>query len=174
MQFLKHFIIHARHVSYDTLFIYSSYIISGWREVKCMNNLSNNSYLSFFFLCMDVVIMKDVSIQREDLGFREIQKPSESLGKCRWSKCETRNDIYSSSLTCEHEYKVIIELIHYRNTVTNREWLGSMNYYTNCRQTWAVEIVLVTLSCTTVQSKTLLVWYLQHQKHACCYWPIPS
>ncbi|XP_078311905.1 uncharacterized protein LOC111114234 [Crassostrea virginica] len=26
-----------------------------------------------------------------------------------------------------------------RKIVTNREWLGTMKYYTNCRQTWAVE-----------------------------------
>ena len=80
-----------------------------------------------------------MSIQREDLGFREIQKPSQSLGKFRWSKCETRNDLYSSSLKCVCEEKMILELNHYRKIVTNREWLGTMKYYTNCRQTWAVE-----------------------------------
>lgn len=26
-----------------------------------------------------------------------------------------------------------------RNIVTNREWCGSLKYYTNCRQTWAID-----------------------------------
>lgn len=29
--------------------------------------------------------------------------------------------------------------LFFRKIVTNREWCGSLKYYTNCRQTWAIE-----------------------------------
>lgn len=35
--------------------------------------------------------------------------------------------------------KTLFLVFFSRKIVTNREWCGSLKYYTNCRQTWAIE-----------------------------------
>lgn len=44
---------------------------------------------------------------------------------------------------CAHVFmffsKTLFLVFFFRKIVTNREWCGSLKYYTNCRQTWAIE-----------------------------------
>ena len=51
--------------------------------------------------------------------------------------------ILTATHTCWRTWRLCFNFLYifffYRKLVTNREWCGSLKYYTNCRQTWAIE-----------------------------------
>ena len=92
-------------------------------------------------MCMCVYAEKDYKNKSKNIFKQEGAHPVHKSWIRLWFMCKCVLAIFSHK--CWYYYRILtckfFIFSKNRKVVTNREWCGTMQYYVNCRQSWAIE-----------------------------------